>query len=110
MVRRSLDRSTAGSRRSLFESRHRRPGSRYRGSCSDCARPFRHRHTGMDGGKASIRIRVTAGILIAAVLAFGGCNRTAPNAKKLIVLGIDGMDPGFLERHWAALPNLDRLR
>jgi predicted AlkP superfamily phosphohydrolase/phosphomutase len=64
----------------------------------------------MDGGKASIRIRVTAGILIAAVLAFGGCNRSAPNAKKLIVLGIDGMDPGFLERHWAALPNLDRLR
>jgi predicted AlkP superfamily phosphohydrolase/phosphomutase len=26
------------------------------------------------------------------------------------VLGIDGMDPGFLERHWSELPNLDRLR
>jgi len=28
----------------------------------------------------------------------------------MIVLGIDGMDPGFLERHWSDLPNLDRLR
>jgi predicted AlkP superfamily phosphohydrolase/phosphomutase len=26
------------------------------------------------------------------------------------VLGIDGMDPGFLEAHWADLPYLDRLR
>ncbi len=28
----------------------------------------------------------------------------------MVVLGIDGMDPIFLERHWAELPNLDRLR
>jgi predicted AlkP superfamily phosphohydrolase/phosphomutase len=28
----------------------------------------------------------------------------------MIVLGIDGMDPGFLERHWSSLPHLDRLR
>jgi predicted AlkP superfamily phosphohydrolase/phosphomutase len=28
----------------------------------------------------------------------------------MIVLGIDGMDPGFVERHWADLPNLRRLR
>jgi hypothetical protein len=28
----------------------------------------------------------------------------------VIVLGVDGMDPGFLERHWDALPNLRRLR
>lgn len=28
----------------------------------------------------------------------------------MIVLGIDGMDPGFVERHWDALPNLARLR
>ncbi|HLJ14118.1 MAG TPA: alkaline phosphatase family protein [Bryobacteraceae bacterium] len=32
------------------------------------------------------------------------------HAKKVIVLGIDGMDPNFVERHWGALPNLDRLR
>jgi predicted AlkP superfamily phosphohydrolase/phosphomutase len=31
-------------------------------------------------------------------------------SKKIIVLGIDGMDPGFLERHWSDLPNLDSLR
>lgn len=30
--------------------------------------------------------------------------------KRVIVLGIDGMDPGFLERHWDALPNLDKMR
>jgi predicted AlkP superfamily phosphohydrolase/phosphomutase len=28
----------------------------------------------------------------------------------VVVLGIDGMDPGFLERHWTELPNLNRLR
>jgi predicted AlkP superfamily phosphohydrolase/phosphomutase len=27
----------------------------------------------------------------------------------MIVLGIDGMDPGFLERHWVSLPNLRAL-
>jgi predicted AlkP superfamily phosphohydrolase/phosphomutase len=61
----------------------------------------------MDGGQTGIRIRVA--VLIAAVLA-AGCGRVPANSKKLIVLGIDGMDPGFLERHWSSLPNLDRLR
>ncbi|MCC6539186.1 MAG: alkaline phosphatase family protein [Bryobacterales bacterium] len=28
----------------------------------------------------------------------------------MIVLGIDGMDPVFVERHWSSLPNLARLR
>ncbi len=28
----------------------------------------------------------------------------------MIVLGVDGMDPGFVERHWNALPNLAVLR
>ena len=28
----------------------------------------------------------------------------------MIVLGIDGMDPQFLEAHWSSLPNLNRLR
>lgn len=32
------------------------------------------------------------------------------SGKRIIVLGIDGMDPGFLEKHWEALPELDRLR
>lgn len=46
-------------------------------------------------------------------LALAGCSR-APQLPlappKVIVLGMDGMDPGFLERHWSDLPNLDRLR
>ncbi len=31
-------------------------------------------------------------------------------AANLIVLGVDGMDPAFVERHWDALPNLRALR
>lgn len=30
--------------------------------------------------------------------------------KRVIVLGIDGMDPKFLEAHWDSLPNLNALR
>lgn len=39
-------------------------------------------------------------------LACGHSNRT----PKVIVLGVDGMDPAFVERHWDTLPNLRRLR
>ncbi len=31
-------------------------------------------------------------------------------APQVIVIGVDGMDPEFVERHWADLPNLARLR
>jgi predicted AlkP superfamily phosphohydrolase/phosphomutase len=37
------------------------------------------------------------------------CTHPAPQ-KRVIVIGVDGMDPNFLERHWASLPNLARLR
>jgi predicted AlkP superfamily phosphohydrolase/phosphomutase len=30
--------------------------------------------------------------------------------EKVIVIGVDGMDPAFVERHWADLPNVARLR
>ncbi len=46
---------------------------------------------------------------LAFLLAACGARHIA-NYPALIVLGIDGMDPGFLEAHWADLPNLDRLR
>ena len=36
--------------------------------------------------------------------------RSPAAIPKVIVLGIDGMDPGFVERHWGDLPNLARLR
>lgn len=57
--------------------------------------------------------RLVAGwVLAAAVLGGWGCGRAElrSNSKKVIVLGIDGMDPGFVERHWGSLPNLERLR
>ncbi len=34
----------------------------------------------------------------------------ARQSPSLIVLGVDGMDPGFVERHWNSLPNLASLR
>ena len=58
------------------------------------------------------RVRIFSG-LIAVIAGFiTGCGRVpaAVSAKKVIVLGVDGMDPDFLEAHWDALPNLDRLR
>jgi predicted AlkP superfamily phosphohydrolase/phosphomutase len=38
------------------------------------------------------------------------CRYSAAHKKKVIVLGVDGMDPGFLDRHWNSLPNVARLR
>jgi predicted AlkP superfamily phosphohydrolase/phosphomutase len=46
-------------------------------------------------------------VLAAALL---GCRAPHSNIPKVIVLGIDGMDPGFVEHHWESLPNLARLR
>ena len=37
------------------------------------------------------------------------CGSQKPH-RKVIVIGVDGMDPGFVERHWSDLPNLSRLR
>jgi predicted AlkP superfamily phosphohydrolase/phosphomutase len=51
--------------------------------------------------------------LVALSLACAGgpaCRYSAPQGKKVIVLGVDGMDPGFLDRHWSSLPNVARLR
>jgi len=53
-----------------------------------------------------------AGLLACTVLLFSACSRSGTHAagKRMIVLGIDGMDPQFLEAHWSSLPNLNRLR
>ena len=48
--------------------------------------------------------------LFAVLLLASGCGRDPTAGNRLIVLGVDGMDPGFLERHWDALPNLAALR
>src|SRR5690349_5268116 len=46
------------------------------------------------------------------VLGSTGCGTSQANAstKSVVVLGIDGMDPTFVERHWDVLPNLGGLR
>ncbi|MEK7408184.1 MAG: alkaline phosphatase family protein [Acidobacteriota bacterium] len=58
-----------------------------------------------------MRTRLAAGcaVLFLAQTACGPSESRA-RGKRVIVLGIDGMDPQFLERHWDGLPNLDRLR
>jgi predicted AlkP superfamily phosphohydrolase/phosphomutase len=52
-------------------------------------------------------------IAITLALLMLGCSSPVARqdtGKRIIVLGIDGMDPGFVERHWDSLPNLDKLR
>jgi predicted AlkP superfamily phosphohydrolase/phosphomutase len=50
--------------------------------------------------------------LFGCALLLAACSRQPTQAagRKLIVIGVDGMDPVFLERHWDSLPNLNRLR
>jgi len=60
-----------------------------------------------------LRARSAAPHLVAALAVLSAaCSiwRSPTAIPKVIVLGIDGMDPGFVERHWDALPNLARLR
>ena len=64
----------------------------------------------MDGRKTSIPVRIACALLAAAAFVSCGRGRAPADSRKVVVLGIDGMDPGFLERHWADLPHLDRLR
>jgi predicted AlkP superfamily phosphohydrolase/phosphomutase len=46
------------------------------------------------------------------LLLSGACHRNSSGAhgKRVIVLGVDAMDPNFVEKHWNELPNLSRLR
>lgn len=50
--------------------------------------------------------------LIAGIALLSACSHSAASTKspRMIVLGVDGMDPGFVEQHWDVLPNLDKLR
>jgi len=49
-------------------------------------------------------------LLVLIPLSQAACRKPRAGGKKIIVLGIDGLDPGFLERHWADLPSLNSLR
>jgi hypothetical protein len=68
---------------------------------------FRERVTGQLGSNREMR-RVIVVAIAAALLT--GCRASEAHGRQAIVLGVDGMDPGFLERHWSELPNLARLR
>ena len=59
--------------------------------------------------------RAALGTILSLVFlaSFTACRKAESSpghGKRVIILGIDAMDPAFLERHWDALPNLDRLR
>ncbi len=60
----------------------------------------------------AVHFKVVPLLIAAAALGSFGCARHTANAagKSVVVLGIDGMDPNFLERHWDVLPNLNQLR
>ncbi len=50
-------------------------------------------------------------ISLTACLLLAGCTRHKNvSGKRVIVLGVDAMDPNFVESHWSDLPNLNRLR
>jgi predicted AlkP superfamily phosphohydrolase/phosphomutase len=51
-----------------------------------------------------------AGLSAALIFAISCGRGEVSYPKRMIVLGVDGMDPGYIERHWADLPNLRRLR
>jgi predicted AlkP superfamily phosphohydrolase/phosphomutase len=50
-------------------------------------------------------------LVVSIALLLGACGGTSNKTvgKKMIILGIDGMDPKFLEQHWDDLPNLKKL-
>jgi predicted AlkP superfamily phosphohydrolase/phosphomutase len=50
-------------------------------------------------------------VLLSPLVLLTSCahHTTSAAAPHLIVIGVDGMDPVFLEQHWSALPNLHRL-
>jgi predicted AlkP superfamily phosphohydrolase/phosphomutase len=55
-------------------------------------------------------VRTGAVLVLAAAAVLAGCHGSEAHGRQVIVLGVDGMDPGFLERHWSGLPNVARLR
>jgi predicted AlkP superfamily phosphohydrolase/phosphomutase len=54
--------------------------------------------------------RALAALAVAVLLTGCSHHTTQAAGKRMIVLGVDGMDPAFLEAHWSSLPNLNRLR
>lgn len=59
---------------------------------------------------AGLRACQASAFLLALFLSSCSHQATQAAGKRLIVLGVDGMDPVFLETHWSSLPNLNKLR
>lgn len=57
------------------------------------------------------RLRDRTAVVLLSMVVLAGCGiRSAAHGKQVIVIGVDGMDPEFVERHWTYLPNLAYLR
>ncbi|MCX6623267.1 MAG: alkaline phosphatase family protein [Acidobacteria bacterium] len=54
-------------------------------------------------------MRLLRPALITALLLLAACTRNSHPARRVIVLGVDAMDPVFVETHFNQLPNLQRL-
>lgn len=57
----------------------------------------------------ALRVLLACGLLVL-VGAGTSCGHPDALGRELIVLGVDGMDPAFVERHWPDLPNLAALK
>src|SRR5436190_21930002 len=60
--------------------------------------------------RASRYLAPAAAIVLSGYLFACSSLHRARQSPSLIVLGVDAMDPNFVERHWNSLPNLARLR
>jgi hypothetical protein len=49
-------------------------------------------------------------LVLLTFLAGCGISGSQKNIPRVIVLGVDSMDPQFVQQHWSALPHLDRRR
>jgi predicted AlkP superfamily phosphohydrolase/phosphomutase len=58
----------------------------------------------------SRQAKLSAPIVLSFLLMLGCGHRSRAHGRQVIVIGVDGMDPEFVERHWADLPNLASLR
>jgi predicted AlkP superfamily phosphohydrolase/phosphomutase len=69
------------------------------------------KNAGMDAGVAGLEAHSTKAVVFATLLLLASCGHggSGTHGKRVIVLGVDGMDPGFVEAHWSQLPNLARL-
>ena len=72
--------------------------------------PFRLRLVHIRTSRPTLRPTLICAVAAISAIAVGcGSSPTSSTDKRMVILGVDGMDPKFLERHWEDLPNLKRL-